>query len=361
MYAFNFPVAILTIWNATEEAMNLVREGSRLIVYNVVASSERSDNILTLNSSRSTRYQRMVAEDELVKLIYEPRCASKLSDVSTGSDEYDVVALIIKISDKKVFHHSLAGFFETALIADEEGRIGAILFQGGLAAYGVEGIFKQGALVACTNLKVFRNSHPPKLSLNIGFLNNISSVVTFKAFELSEFSCRPIHKHLSTVTTSFNLLLSSDKNFLTNAQKAVEEILKSHENKSSTLIRTQSNSAGKRLDEFNRNISSLLQLNMSDSVAFTKSLEEEDRVFAESFSSDNKPLTPKARPSGLRKNSSRQSLYTLNMLLFHSKTNKINLCCILGLPVPKEELKLSEPNKEPDFDFHGFSEEWICD
>lgn len=287
--------------------MSLTREGARLLIYNVVASTERSDNILTLNASRSTRYQGMAVEDDLVKLVYQPRCASKLSDVSAVNEEYDIVALIVKISDKKVFNHSWAGFFETALIADEEGSIGAILFQGGLAALGVEGIIKPGALVACSNLRVFKNTHHQKTCLNSSFSNNVS-LVTFKTFELSEFSSRPLHKHLSAVIKSFNLLLSSDKYFLTNTQKAVEEILKSHENKSITIIRTQNNSAGKRLDEFDRNVSSVLQLNASDSAAFAKSLEEEDRVFAKSFSSDIRPSTPKARPSGLRKNSSRHLL-----------------------------------------------------
>ena len=66
---------MLSIWRPADDLQNMLKEGHRFKIYNLLASEGRgrSTGGISLTTGRTTRYEQMAVDDNLADLIYEPR------------------------------------------------------------------------------------------------------------------------------------------------------------------------------------------------------------------------------------------------------------------------------------------------
>ncbi|GAB1608266.1 hypothetical protein Ahia01_001110800 [Argonauta hians] len=205
---------LLTIWKPTEDLISLLSEGSRYRIFNITPSQARLQFLKTtsvpLSASRSTHFERLKIDADLLSQIYSPRkmfTATSLLNSWTAENypEVDIAGIVLNITKSLTTnHHKL----EQLHAVDVDGNIFTICFWGYMQVFSLDAVLQEGVIFAAVNLLKSRHGGSHSVTLDA-------------STEISEFSLNPQSSHMRDCVKQLKDLKTKDS-FLIEAYKKFE-------------------------------------------------------------------------------------------------------------------------------------------
>ncbi|KAJ8667332.1 hypothetical protein QAD02_008994 [Eretmocerus hayati] len=196
--------SMLTIWGAndSDEAGYDIKEGDTITVYNSSAAGFRGGE-LNLSANRYTR----IKKELLLKLPYPVRTCTLIPNIGLISsfepkyNEFDTVGVVTSSGPAP---YGMKNFDMVALAHPKpnEGDVPvflAVLFWGGVSAFGYQGVLTPGSLVSCSNLEWRRSS---SWSIAVAYCS-----------DRSVFTSNPRQAHLANELRELKALVRNPKTF----------------------------------------------------------------------------------------------------------------------------------------------------
>ncbi|XP_074621370.1 uncharacterized protein LOC141879914 isoform X2 [Acropora palmata] len=212
--------ALLSIWRPSEEIMQLLNEGSRLRIYHLSSAGVRirhGRSELQLSASRSTRYEALRSDRDVLRDSYLPRQTCSFHDLrhrglSLQYSEVDIVGLVVFCSPLSSFSSSSSSL-QTVYLSDEENNLVAVKFWGGLKVFAVDDLIKPRCFICCSNLTVLPEDH-------------LSQCPSLTFSELSSLTQKPREIHLRNALQNLQKNIPNLDEFMTGIQEALASVLR---------------------------------------------------------------------------------------------------------------------------------------
>ncbi|XP_036360666.1 breast cancer type 2 susceptibility protein-like isoform X4 [Octopus sinensis] len=206
---------LLTIWKPTEELINILSEGSRYRIYNLIPAQARFQSLKTtsvhLSVTRSSHFDCLKIDASKLSEIYSPRKVFTTTNIITDPClrnyyEVDMAGIVLNISKSLTTNqHKL----EQLHAVDVEGNIFTICFWGYMQVFSVDNILQEGVVFAAKNLLKYRQDGP-------------HSVTVDASTEISDFTLNPQSGHMKECVSQLKDLKVKE-GFLSAAYKRLEQ------------------------------------------------------------------------------------------------------------------------------------------
>lgn len=203
--------------------MQLLNEGSRLRIYHLSSAGVRirhGCSELQLSASRSTRYEALRSDRDVLRDIYLPRQTCSFHDLrhrglSLQYSEVDIVGLVVFCSPPLSSFSSSSSSLQTVYLSDEENNLVAVKFWGGLKVFAVDDLIKPRCFICCSNLTVLPEDH-------------LSQCPSLTFSELSSLTQKPREIHLRNALQNLQKNIPNLDEFMTGIQETLASVLRPH-------------------------------------------------------------------------------------------------------------------------------------
>lgn len=213
----------LSVWNPTEEVLELLQEGNSIEVTNVTPTAVRYSEI-QLSAGRQSAFTAFRLKESTAAQFRRRACALdelvRSPAAQTPYGEVDTAGLIVRVEPKTTVLNNTV-HFQNVYLSDFERNIVSINFWGGLEKFGYDNLLDTGQVVACVNVQRRAGS-------------TARSIPQYRATEISYFTKSPKIADLKKLVVELNEKFKS-----CNIQRFCEDCVDVIENKKRKSTRNE--------------------------------------------------------------------------------------------------------------------------